>query len=345
VVTAPLAGFGVALYGVSALFATLTAAPTAGPPVDWRRSAGTGMLGLAAVLAARAAGLRVGGPGLLWAVLLTGAGLALFWGAAGARRPDDSPWPDDRDLRTGLGLVLTVGGGAWALSWTGLFDQAAATIVGTSAALAIGLLVAGPWWLRTRRLLSAERIARARAQERADLADHLHDSVLQTLALIQRSAGDRSVVASLAHRQERELRDWLLQRPAASLEASLDGALRGAVAAVEDAYAVAVEVVIVGDAPLDAGAEALVAATGEALTNAAKQGGGAAISLFARVQGDRIAVYVHDRGPGFDPAAIGPERHGVRESIIGRMTRHGGHAEIESAPGAGCEVVLGLERR
>ena len=346
VLTAPLAGTGVGVYALAALVQTLTAPPTASPPVDWRRTAGTGLLGLAAVLAASAAGIAVGGTGPLWAVLLIGSGLALLWGAAGTRRGREVEDLRDHTLtRTYLGLILAIAGAAWVLSRTGLFHRAGQTFLGTSVALTVLALVAGPWWLRTRGLLAAERLARARAQERAEMADHLHDSVLQTLALIQRRAGDPAEVSGLARRQERDLRDWLLGRPDARAERSLTGGLRVAAAEVEDAYAVAIEVVTVGDAPLDTATEALLAAAQEALVNAARHGQGASISVFARAEGRKLSVYVHDRGPGFALEEIPPERRGVRESIIARMHRHGGHAEVRTAPGDGCEVILSLERR
>lgn len=346
VMTAPLAGFGVAVYAALALFVTLTAPPTAGPFLEVRRTAGTAMLALAFVLVWLAAGVRVGTSGLLWAVLLIGSGLALFWGAAGSRHDDDPDVAlDDTSVRTGLGLLLTAAGAWWVLSRTGLFNQAGRTIVGTTVALCVLALVAGPWWLRTRRLLAAERVARARAQERAEMADHLHDSVLQTLALIQRRLDDPAEVATLARAQERELRDWLLDRPAAAPERSFAAGLRATVANVEDTYGVSVELVTVGDVSVDSQIEALLAAASEALVNAAKHAEGSAISLFARVDDERVSVYVHDRGPGFDLELVPAERRGVRESIIGRMRRNGGHAEVRTAPGGGCEVLLFLDRR
>jgi signal transduction histidine kinase len=216
----------------------------------------------------------------------------------------------------------------------------------TAVALVVLVLVVGPRWLRTSRALAAERTDRARAQERAELADHLHDSVLQTLALIQRRAGDPAAVSTIARRQERELREWLLGESAAKpAEDSLAGALRATVAEVEDLHGARVELVIVGDAPLDERAQALLGATREALSNAARHAPGAPISLFAKVTPAAIEVFVHDRGPGFDPGAVPPERRGVRESIIARIERHGGVAEVRSAPGDGCEVTLRVDRR
>jgi signal transduction histidine kinase len=346
--TAPLAGLGVGAYAVAALSIALTSAPGAPVRIDGLRATATGFLGLAVVLAARSAGLLVGGPELPWALLLIGSGLSLFWSAAGALRGADATQVllEARAIRTSLGLLLALAGAVWLLSRSGLFHQAGSTIAATAVALVVLVLVVGPRWLRTSRALGAERTDRARAQERAELADHLHDSVLQTLALIQRRAGDAAAVSAIARRQERELREWLLGEPAAKpAEESLARALRGTVAEVEDLHGARVELVIVGDAPLDERAQALLGATREALSNAARHAAGAPISLFAKVTPAAIEVFVHDRGPGFDAGAVAPERRGVRESIIARIERHGGVAAVHSAPGDGCEVTLRLDRR
>jgi signal transduction histidine kinase len=167
--------------------------------------------------------------------------------------------------------------------------------------------------------------------------------VLQTLALMQRRIDDPREVAALARRQERELRAWLNGRHAAG-DNTVALALETAAAEVEEAHGVPVEVVAVGDAPLDARAEALVAAAREALVNAAKFAGDGPVALYAEVAAGRIEVFVRDRGPGFDPAAVPADRRGVRESIIGRMERHGGRAAVHTALGEGTEVELVLER-
>jgi signal transduction histidine kinase len=189
--------------------------------------------------------------------------------------------------------------------------------------------------------LAAERAERVRSQERAELAAHLHDSVLQTLALMQKRADDPREVAALARRQERELRAWLNgRRPD---EASLAAALEAAAQEVEDDHGVPIDVVTVGDVPLGERSAALVAAAREALVNASKFAGPEPISLYAEVEGDRIEAFVRDRGPGFDPAAVPEDRRGVRESIVGRMERHGGRATVHAAPGQGTEVELVME--
>jgi signal transduction histidine kinase len=169
--------------------------------------------------------------------------------------------------------------------------------------------------------------------------------VLQTLAMMQRRAGDPGEVAALARRQERELRAWLADRPAPGQSARLAAALEAAAAEVEESHGVPVEVVVVGDRDLDPRHEAVVAAAREAMTNAAKFGGGSPVDVYAESSDSRTQVFVRDRGPGFDTAAVPADRRGVRESILGRMQRHGGRGRITSSPGAGTEVELVLEER
>jgi signal transduction histidine kinase len=206
-------------------------------------------------------------------------------------------------------------------------------------------VIFAPWIVRLVRSLTQERAERIRSQERAEVAAHLHDSVLQTLAMVQRRAEDPSEVASLARRQERELRAWLADRPAPGQAARLAAALEAAAAQVEEGHGVPVEVVVVGDRDLDPAHEALVASAREAMTNAAKFGGGSPVDVYAESDGTRTQVFVRDRGPGFDTGSIPPDRRGVRESIVGRMRRHGGRARVTSAPGAGTEVELSLGER
>jgi signal transduction histidine kinase len=203
-------------------------------------------------------------------------------------------------------------------------------------------LVTGPWWMRTVSALSDERRERIRSQERAELAAHLHDSVLQTLALIQRNAQSPREVSRLARGQERELRGLLYREQQAS--GQLAEQLRTTAAEVEDAYFVTVEVVVVGDAEVNDKLLALIAAAREALVNAAKHAGVATISLYAEVESDAVTAFVKDRGIGFDPADIADDRQGVRGSIVGRIERYGGTATIKSAPGQGAEVQLRIQR-
>ena len=237
-------------------------------------------------------------------------------------------------------------------------------------------LVSGPWWIRLVGELRAERRARIREQERAEIAAHVHDSVLQTLALIQKGAQDPREVARLARRQERELRAWLY-RPltaggqsgavggavggadgAASREvggpanglggasgspsARLGGALEAVAANVEEQYGTPIEVVLVGDCPLDERLTSAVQAAREAMVNAVKHSGADSIAVYAEAELDQVTVFVRDRGSGFLPASVAADRAGIRESVVGRMERHGGTAVIHSSPGNGTEIELSL---
>ncbi|MGH8861250.1 MAG: sensor histidine kinase, partial [Jatrophihabitantaceae bacterium] len=188
--------------------------------------------------------------------------------------------------------------------------------------------------------LSFERAARIREQERAEVAAHLHDSVLQTLALIQRNADSPREVARLARGQERELRTLLYADRTAT--GHLADELRRNAAEIEDGYAVAVDVVVVGDIALTDDLAALVAAARESLVNAAKHSKSTTIALYAEVEPDGVHAFVKDRGVGFDPEDVADDRQGLRGSIVARMERHGGTAEIVSHPGEGTEVRLGM---
>ena len=239
-------------------------------------------------------------------------------------------------LAIGLGWLLSLHGGTQLLAPLGGFLLVAAALV----------LLLGPWWLRIARDLVLERQGRARAEERADIAAHMHDSVLQTLALIQRRAEDPQAVVQLARAQERDLRSWLFEgrAPGDADASSFAEGVRQIQRDVEAMHGVPVEVVIVGDCPLDEHVAALLAAGREATVNAAKWSGAAVISVFAEVEADKVNVAVRDRGKGFDPAAVPGDRKGVAESIRGRMSRHGGEATVQSAPGEGTKVTLTMSR-
>jgi signal transduction histidine kinase len=207
----------------------------------------------------------------------------------------------------------------------------------------IGLaLITGPWWMRLMGQLSQERTERIRSQERADIAAHLHDSVLQTLALIQRNANSPREVARLARGQERTLRTLLYGTRTASGQFADE--VRIAAADVEDAYAVGVDVVVVGDAPLNDDLAALAAAAREAIVNAAKHSGVDAVSVYAEVEADEVSVYVKDRGVGFELGEVADDRQGIRGSIIDRVERHGGAVTVTSSKGGGTEVELRMKR-
>ena len=239
-------------------------------------------------------------------------------------------------LAVGLGELLSLHGGTQLLAPLAGFLLVAAALV----------LLFGPWWLRIARDLMLERQARARAEERADIAAHMHDSVLQTLALIQRRAEDPQAVVQLARAQERELRSWLFEGRApgeADISTFAEG-VRQIQRDVEALHGVPVEIVTVADCPLDEHLTALLMAARAATVNAAKWSGAAVVSVYAEVEPDKVNVAVRDRGKGFDPAAVPGDRKGVAESIHGRMSRHGGEATVQSAPGEGTKVTLTMPR-
>ena len=218
---------------------------------------------------------------------------------------------------------------------------------GVVLVIAAIVLFLGPWWLRTARELVEERQAKVRAEERVEIASRVHDSVLQTLALIQRRADDPQQVIQLARSQERELRSWLFEGKGPGdpgQDATFAAAVRRIQADVEARYSVQVEAVMVGDCELDDGLNALLAAAREATVNAAKWSGASVISLFAEVEPEEVSLVVRDRGVGFDPAAVPADRKGVAESVRGRMARHGGTAAIVAAPGEGTKVSLTMPR-
>lgn len=213
-----------------------------------------------------------------------------------------------------------------------------------AVAAAVGLLVI-PWLWRLVLDRDAERAARVRSDERAEVAARVHDSVLQTLALIQRHAQEPQRVSALARRQERELRGWLYgDIPFGDGTASLAAALASAVADVEEVHGVRVELASAGDCPVDERVEAVVLAAREAITNAAKFAGVSEIDVYAEVTDDGVAVFVRDRGSGFDRAAVPADRRGLVESIEGRLERAGGRATVTTVPGEGTEVELRLPR-
>ena len=317
--------------------------------------AGAGLLLLSLLLTLRALGIWFS-DAVVWPLVLVAAGAALLWrqSAAAVGEPEVDvlePEPEAAALkeprrtlisRTGLGVALVIAAGIVFLQATGSLS-AARDVVLAVLVVAVGLgVIFAPWIARLVRSLSAERGERIRSQERAEMAAHLHDSVLQTLALMQKRADDPRAVAALARRQERELRAWLSGRSTAA--AGLGAALEEAADEIERAHGVPIEVVAVGEVPLDSSVEAVVAATREAMLNAAKFGRGSPVDVYAEAGPERLEVFVRDRGPGFDPDDIPPDRRGVRESIIGRMERHGGHASVRSAEGGGTEVELRLER-
>jgi signal transduction histidine kinase len=257
----------------------------------------------------------------------------------------DRRWFPVRMVGGGLLVVVGIIGilGFLAPSSAKGFGATLTGLVFGLVALAGLVLALAPLFYRVFGQLREERIARIREQERAEVAAVVHDQVLHTLALIQRNAADTTSVMRLARGQERTLRNWLY-KPTASPTDRLAAALEQAAAEVEDTYAIRVETVMVGDAEHDDRVAALVAATREALVNAARHAKVSTVSLYAEAEEEQLSVFVRDRGAGFDLSAVDSDRHGVRGSIIGRMQRHGGHAEVRSSPGEGTEVQLTMPR-
>ena len=243
--------------------------------------------------------------------------------------------------RVAAGVVLVFVSFGWFALRGGSLSMARDLTLAGLLGVAGLVVVIGPWIHRLGTDLSAERAERVRTQERADVAAHLHDSVLQTLALIQKNAGDGVTVARLARAQERDLRAWLYAGESTTAD-TVAAALRAAAAEVEDGHGVAVDVVVVGDRPFCESVRPLVAATREAIVNAAKHAGVDRVDVYAEITEPLAEVFVRDRGVGFDPAGTPADRHGVADSIIGRMTRHGGSADVRSTPGEGTEVRLSL---
>ncbi|MBT8225087.1 MAG: PspC domain-containing protein [Dactylosporangium sp.] len=362
VLLATLGGMGALLY--AAYWAVL---PSSVSPQE-AKGRKTGQLipfialGLGVFMALSLSGASAGiQPVLGWLIALVALGAGVIWHYSDLRVRErlagtmpQSSWLSmvmERD-RTAY-LLRFLGGGV--LIVTGIIGVVAmlSPVAGISlpsilygllfalvALAGVGLALAPVLW-RVFSQLRAEREARIREQERAEVAAMIHDQVLHTLALIQRNAGDTKTVLRLARGQERTLRNWLYRSTASPTERFSAG-LEQAAAEVEDTYAIAVETVVVGDTEVDERLAALLAATREALVNAARHAKVSSVSLYAEAEPDLIAVFVRDRGVGFDPSNINEDRHGVRGSIIGRMQRHGGKAEIRTEPGEGTEVRLSM---
>jgi signal transduction histidine kinase/phage shock protein PspC (stress-responsive transcriptional regulator) len=304
---------------------------------------------------------------LLWPGVLVATGMAMVWRRDPTRRSGDLlAQISSRSIRTpsDLAAVVTVAvsgssrrsamriaaGGVLVILGVGTFVAANGSFGALRQGLLAGLVLAlglalilGPWLVRLTTDLATERRARIRSEAQADFAAHIHDSVLQTLAIIQRRADQPREVMTLARRQERELRAWLYGGGAGGAglrAATLGEAIEAAADEVEALHGVRIDVVKVGDCPMDDAANAVTLAAREAMVNAAKHAGVDEISVFAEVVGRDVSVFVRDRGSGFDPAAVAEDRRGVSDSIRARMERVGGRATVSSTAGEGTEVEL-----
>jgi signal transduction histidine kinase len=304
--------------------------------------------------------LRLGWLGsFAWPALIGSAGLVLIW----RNSPDDEQAGMRRLAEPLLGLtaghrktglllrillaLILAAAGVGTLQSAHESIKLLQPLAGVLLVISAITVLLGPWWLRIARDLVVERAARIRAEERADVATRVHDSVLQTLALIQRRADQPQQVIQLARAQERELRSWLFDgRPPGSIDgdATFAGGVRLIQQEVEAQHEIAVEAVTVGDCELDDDLAALLAAAKEATVNAAKWSGAKVVSLFAEVEPTEVSLFVRDRGRGFDPEAVPGDRKGLAESVRARMARHGGFAAVRSTQGEGTEVSLTMPR-
>ncbi len=367
-VLAGIDGAGLVAYALLWMFVPATEGGAARPSTAREKQQAVGLVTLGAGLALVGAAL-----GTAWGGWLTGPlGIALVGAGVVWREADASQrtrWRSGAGLVFGggrmallrvlAGIALVTSGIAVFLLNQGDLGQLRFALLAAAATLVGVAVLTVPWWLRLMSALGEERRARIRTEERTEIAAHLHDSVLQTLALIQQQSDSAREVRRLARGQERELRAWLYgprgygqpARGDADGDSGVAGvaafaaALHTAAGEVEDTYAVSVQVVVVGDCLLEEPLTALVQASREAMVNAAKHAGVAQVSVYAEVEPGQVHVFVRDRGAGFDPAAVASDRHGLADSLRGRMERHGGTVTLRTAPGAGTEIQLAIARR
>jgi signal transduction histidine kinase len=355
------AGFGLVVYLLLWLLAPLEPADAAPPPSAaaslptrprWRQLAGV-LLVIGGVIALLwMVGFTFEG-NLFWPIVLGAIGFAVIWARSGDERrrwdPANPGSPLASVLSGGRPLARLIGGGVLIVAGMAIVLAATTDLGGVmNVALAVIVTVAGlallvgPWVWNMGQELITERTSRVRSEARAEMAAHLHDSVLQTLAMIQRAREPREM-AMLARTQERELRAWLYGRAPSVPGVRLRDALDAMAGRIERSHAVKVESVVVGDAAMDEGLRALVAATSEATLNAATHSGAGEVSVYVEVEADAVTAFVRDHGAGFDPDAVPADRRGIADSIVARMERHGGSADVASGSD-GTEVRLRLPR-
>ncbi len=355
VVLSIAAGFGIVVYLLAWLLAPEEELDPTAPPrarVLVRPTLGQA-LGAALVLMGVVLLLYVSGfwfgEGLAWPVTLAAIGFAILWARSGEER--GARWPLGGVMtgrvptsRLAVGSLLILGAMVVFLATNTSLAAVGSTLLAAFVAIAgLGLII-GPWAWGMGRALIEERNTRVRTEARAEMAAHLHDSVLQTLALIQRAPESREM-ASLARTQERELRAWLYGRAPTLAGARLRDAVDAMAGRIEREQQVKVEAIVVGDADLDERMSALVAAVAEATLNAARHSGATEVSVYVEVEEEAVSAFVRDLGTGFDPDAVASDRRGIADSIVGRLERHGGSATITSRPGGGTEVAMRLPRR
>jgi signal transduction histidine kinase/phage shock protein PspC (stress-responsive transcriptional regulator) len=334
-------GVGLVVYVFASLIVPEATEPLPPASTTKRQKFGAGAMFVAAMLFCQAIGLWFGSA--TWPIVLVLFGLAIaidtsgfnyeqsLHGVVGSSR---RPWW----LVLG-GLAMMIVGLAFVLTSLDGLQSAGALVIATILTLVGFIIVGGPWLWSLIEDLGTERRARIRSEERAEMAAHLHDSVLQSLALIQRTDDPKRMV-TLARAQERDLRAWLYD-PEAADEETLRGAMGAAATRVEEAHDVPISVVVVGEFELPPTAQkALVGAATEAMMNAAHHSGSDKVSVFAEATQEGVEVFVTDQGCGFDPDTVEGDRKGIAESIRGRMTRNGGTVIVDSSEGVGTEVHL-----
>ncbi|MFQ5967322.1 MAG: PspC domain-containing protein [Acidimicrobiia bacterium] len=347
---------GAFLY-VAAWVMTVDSVATDESEDEYRRATSQQQLALALILLGVLLGLRsVGlwfGDSVVWPVALVTFGVAVSWDRSGSGRdrnlferltsPGGQNGPEPSRRRIAAGAILMLGGLIVFFSTVSSLANLGAVMAAVLITAAGFMLVFGPWVWRLAGDLTRERRERIRSEERAEMAAHLHDSVLQTLALIQRTEDPKRMV-TLARAQERELRSWLFGRAPLAGTDLLSTAIEAAAAKVETDHDVPIEVVTVGDCPVDDRIEALALASREAMTNAARHSESDRVSVYVEVNEDQVDAWISDQGDGFELGEVPADRRGISDSIVGRMERNGGTAEISSDAVDGTEVHLWIKR-
>ncbi len=340
-------GLGVVLYGLAAVASTdpvgaASVRPSRlGPPDRWRRELAIACGTAAVLVVCRASGLWPG-DGVMLPAAAIAIGISVVWSLDAGARPSLGR-AAVRALQILAGLALVVAGVASLASRTGGLGDVGASASAIAVVVGGFAIFAAPALGRLLRRLDDDRAARIRADERAILAAHLHDSVLQSLVLLQRTTDSRRM-ASIARRQERELRAWLYGTVHTGEPTSLHAAIDALAAAIEADHDIRVETVVVGDQPLDDAARTLVAAVREAVVNAARHAAVDRVDVFVEADDVELTGFVRDTGRGFDATAVAGDRRGISESILGRVQRTGGTAQLTSARGNGTEVELRVPR-
>ncbi|MFI6320694.1 PspC domain-containing protein [Nonomuraea sp. NPDC050556] len=341
-------GVGVVVYAVLWMITPRKPYEGQAPARDWSQLAAFSAIGVALFAFSWLLGASQGGIGML-PFAVGGIGALILWQQADPDRRKSwmtgaTKGMRKNRVRTLLGVALVVIGGGGFLYAQGELREARPGLLFTAVVVGGLLVIATPWLAGLWKELQLERRERIRQEERAEVAAMVHDSVLHTLTLIQRVANDPREVTRLARAQERDLRNWLYQ-PKQDADATLAAAVKRIAAEEEDAHGVPIEIVCVGDIELDAQGRlgAMLGAARQAMVNAEKYSESPVISVYAEVEGEEVTIFVKDRGKGFDLEEVPLDRMGIRESIIGRMERHGGAARVRSEPGEGTEVMLTMK--